>query len=59
MALDAINPSDISESGDIDGEPLDFSCSLSATVFMMGVAQPHGDMDFANALGQAFAHSQR
>jgi len=46
-------PSGISGSGDIDSGPLIFGRSLSATVLMMGVAQIYGDMDFANAIGQA------
>jgi len=46
-------PSGMSGSGDIDSGPLIFGRSLSATVLMMGVAQTYGDMDFANAIGQA------
>ena len=46
-------PSGISGSGDIDSGPLIFGRSLSATVLMMGVAQIYGDMEFANAIGQA------
>ncbi|MAI73667.1 MAG: hypothetical protein CMM01_22585 [Rhodopirellula sp.] len=46
-------PSGMSGSGDIDSGPLIFGRSLSATVLMMNVAQTYGDMDFANAIGQA------
>ena len=46
-------PSGMSGSGDIDSGPLIFGRSLSATVLMMNAAQTYGDMDFANAIGQA------
>jgi len=46
-------PSGISGAGDIDSGPLIFGLSLSATVLLMGVAQIYGDINFANAIGQA------
>lgn len=46
-------PSGISGAGDVDSGPPIFGRSLSATILMMGVAQIYGDIDFANAIGQA------
>lgn len=45
-------PRGMSGTGDVDSGPLVFGRSLSATVFMMGVAQVYGDRALADAIAR-------
>lgn len=45
-------PAGTSGPGDVDSGPLIFGRSLSATVFLMGVAQVYGDQALADAIAQ-------
>ena len=46
-------PSGIRGRGDVDSGPLIFGRSVSATVFMIGVAQIYGDQSIADSIAQA------